>query len=217
MKNFPLLFCLVLLFAVAVAAQNNQSSNCPTLDISGGGLVEVGQPVSFTANIIDRENRQFEYVWTVSSGRIVSGQGTAAITVELTAENDITVTVEVKGFPEGCRNTQSDTLGCGLRPPKPRLFDEYGPVPNGDLKARTQNLYVELGNISAAQGYVINYGTNREIARSEKQLRDAISSLNLDASRVTLVRGGANPRGERGVWTRVWIVPPGANNPDIEW
>jgi len=30
---------------------------------------------------------------------------------------------------------------------------------------------------------------------------------------VTVVRGGANPQGA-GVWTKVWIVPPGADNPN---
>ncbi len=213
MKKFPLLFCLVLFLATGVFAQNNQSLNCPTLDVSGGGFVEVGETMNFTANVIDPENRQFEYIWTISDGgKIVAGQGTPSITVELIAEQNITVTVEVKGFPEGCPNIQSDNLGCGLRPPKPRLFDEYGSLTNGDFKARFQNLFVELGDDSWAQAYIINYGTDREIARREKQIRDAITFLNLDAPRVTLVNGGANPRG-KGVWTKVWIVPPGAENP----
>jgi hypothetical protein len=213
MKIFPLLFCFILFFTFAVSAQNNQSLTCPKLDVSGGGITEIGQPVNFTANVIDSENRQFEYVWTVSGGgKIVAGQGTAAITVELIAEQNITVTVEVKGFPEGCRNTESDTLGCGLRPPQPNLFDGYGPLPNGEFKACFENFYVELRNNPNAQGYIINYGTDREIARREKQLRDVIASLNLDSSRITLVRGGANQRG-KGVRTKVWIVPPGAENP----
>jgi hypothetical protein len=212
MKNFPLLFCLILFLASGVLAQTTETSNCPTVDVSGGGFPEKGQPVSFTANVIDSENREFEYIWTVSDGKIVACQGTPSITVELIGEKDITVTVEVKGFPEGCPNTQSDTLGCGLRPPAPSLFDEYGPLPNGDLKARTQNLFVDIANNSGAQGYIISYGTNREILLREKQIRYVISSLNLDASRITLVRGGANPRG-KGVWTRVWLVPSGAANP----
>ena len=212
MKNFPLLFCLVLMFVASVFAQTNQPSNCPTLDVSGGGLVEKGQPQSFTANVIDSENRQLEYIWTVSSGKIIAGQGTPSITVEPGEEEAITATVEVKGFPEGCRNTESERASCGLRRPQPSLFDEFGPLNSGDFKARLQNLYVELGNNSQAQGYIINYGTDREIARREKQIRDAVTFLNLDAPRITLVNGGANPRG-KGIFTKVWIVPAGADDP----
>ena len=95
----------------------------------------------------------------------------------------------------------------------PRLFDTFGPLPDDEVKARIQNLYVELGNNPQAQGYIINYGTDKEIANRERQIRKAITFLKLDPSRVTLVRGGANPSGETGVFTRVWIVPPGADNP----
>lgn len=195
-----------------IPAQNNQTSNCPTIEVSGGGFPEKGQPQSFTANVVGAENRQLEYIWTVSSGTIVAGQGTTSITVETDKEELITANVEVKGFPEGCQNTATEAAPCGLRNPEPRLFDEYGSLANGDVEARTQNIFFVLGNKPGAQGYIINYGTKSEIARREKQIRYAISSMNLDATRITLVNGGANPRG-KGVWTRVWLVPAGAVNP----
>lgn len=211
MKNFPLLFCLGLIFVSSVFSQDNQNPKCPTVDVSGGGRPEKGQPLNFTANVIDSENRQIKYIWTVSSGKITSGQGTPSITVEPDLEESVTVTVEVEGFPEGCANTSSETsLHCPTI--KPMLFDEYGSLTNDDFKTRIQNLYVELGNNPGAQGYFISYGTDREIARREKQIRDAVTFLNLDAPRLTLVNGGANPRG-KGVWTKVWIVPPGADDP----
>ncbi|HUR99816.1 MAG TPA: hypothetical protein VMZ26_17255 [Pyrinomonadaceae bacterium] len=57
--------------------------------------------------------------------------------------------------------------------------------------------------------YIINYGTNREIAQREKVITDSIKSRNFDRNRITLVRGG--PAG--GPKTVVWKIPPGADNP----
>jgi hypothetical protein len=193
---------------------------CPTLDVSGGGVVEPGQSMTFTANVSGGTASNITYNWTVSAGTISSGQGTPSITVDTTdlSNTNVTATVDIggsTGLCETCTRTAQETGSVQARP-TPRLFDEFGPLSNDDVKARIQNLYVELGNNPGAQGYIINYGTDREIERREKQIRDAIRFLNLDASRVTLVRGGANPRGERGVWTRVWIVPPGADNPTPE-
>ena len=112
---------------------------------------------------------------------------------------------------ERCDRTRSET-GSVDKKKEPYLFDQFGKLPDDEVKARIQNLYVELGANPNSQGYIINYGTDREVAAREKQIQKAINFLNLDGSRVTVVRGGANPNGA-GVWTKVWIVPPGADNP----
>lgn len=93
------------------------------------------------------------------------------------------------------------------------MIDEFGKLPADEVKARVDALYITLGNNPNAQGYIINYGTDKEVAAREKQIRDAISFRKYDPSRVTMVRGGANPNGA-GVWTKFWIVPPGADNPN---
>lgn len=188
---------------------------CPTVDVSGGGVVEPGQSMSFTANVSGGNVSSVSYNWSVSAGTISSGQGTPSITVDTTglADTNVTATVEINDSTGTCNCGRSDSETGSVAARKvPRLFDEFGPLSNDDVKARIQNLYVELGNDPGAQGYIINYGTDREVARREKQIRDAITFLNLDASRVTLVNGGANPNG-KGVYTKVWIVPSGADNP----
>ena len=69
-----------------------------------------------------------------------------------------------------------------------------------------------LGSEPNSQGYIINYGTDKEIAAREKQITKAINFRKYDSSRVTVVNGGANPNGA-GVNTKVFVVPPGAANP----
>jgi hypothetical protein len=59
------------------------------------------------------------------------------------------------------------------------------------------------------QLYIINYGSDRQIARREKWITDSISFREFDRARITLVRGG---RGEHHK-SVVWKVPPGADNP----
>ncbi len=192
---------------------------CPTLDVTGGGVVQPGESMFFTANVSGGTATDLSYNWTVSNGTISSGQGTPSITVDTTGLNNtnIQATVEVTGVGlcDDCRTLRdSETGSVAPGKPDPRLFDQFGRLPDDEIKARIQNLYVELGNNPTAQGYIISYGTDREIAARERQIRNAISFLNLDASRVTLVRGGStNPTGQRGVYTKVWIVPPGADNP----
>ncbi len=120
-------------------------------------------------------------------------------------------TVEIKGLPENCPNAFSEQVEY-LPRPSSFLLDEFGNFSNNKVKARIEAMYIKLRDEPNSQGYIINYGTDNEIAARENQIRKAIDFLKYDSSRVTLVRGGANPNGV-GVFTKVWIVPPGADNP----
>ncbi len=94
--------------------------------------------------------------------------------------------------------------------PQARKIDEFGNVTNGDVKRRMLDLQIELANDPSAQAFIINYGTSTEIARSVKQIQQAMSFLNLDRSRVTVVEGGFGGI----IKTEFWIVPAGAENPN---
>ena len=58
--------------------------------------------------------------------------------------------------------------------------------------------------------YIINYGSNKEIAFREKVITDSIAFRNFDRPRITLVRGGLDDGAPRTV---VWRVPEGADEP----
>ena len=58
--------------------------------------------------------------------------------------------------------------------------------------------------------YIINYGSNLEIARREKLILESMGRMELSwGPRVTFVRGG---RGD-GLKTVIWFVPDGADLP----
>ena len=93
--------------------------------------------------------------------------------------------------------------------PKAIKFDEFEKATTGYVKMKMDVFFVELRNNPAAQGYIINYGTDREIAKREKQIRNSITFRRYDASRITLVRGG----NREVIKTDLWLVPPGAESP----
>ena len=58
--------------------------------------------------------------------------------------------------------------------PQAIKFDEFEKATNGNVKMRMDAFFVELNNNPSAQGYIINYGTAKEVAKREKQLRNSI-------------------------------------------
>jgi hypothetical protein len=188
---------------------------CPTVDVTGpSGVTRPGESMTFTANVGGASGGDVTYNWTVSSGTISNGQGSPVITVDTTGlagGSNVTATVTIGGnnFCTDCTPSDSETAGIQANP-EARLIDTIGAATNDDIKARLEGLRNELGADPNARGYIINYGTARQIAARERQLQQAITFLGIDASRVTIVRGG--DRGA-GIETQVYIVPSGAENP----
>lgn len=202
---------IILIFSLGLSAfAQTEQTPCPTLEVSGGGVVRSGESMNFAVNITGlSETTNLKYEWEISNGTISSGPGTPTITVDTTGlsyRTTITATVKVVGLPENCSKTASETGAITPLCILPRTFDEFRRLSNNDVLARIQNLYVELGNDSGALGYIINYGTEREFAARQRQIQSATGRLKLDASRVKIIYGGANPRG-KGAWTRIYITP----------
>lgn len=194
--------------------------NCPTVSLSGPvGSVIAGESMTFTANVSGgNSDDNITYNWTVSSGTITGGQGTPSITVATTREmagGSVTASLTIGGVCEECPKDFSETATIAPEEvqPEPRQVDEFGQLPNDEVKARVDNFYIELNNNPSAQGYIINYGTTKQIAAREKQIRDAIKFRNYDASRITFVRGGETGGDVRTVF---WVVPAGATPPTAQ-
>jgi hypothetical protein len=194
-----------------------QICNCPTISVNGpAGITNPGDTMTFTANVVGgTQDTAITYNWSVSSGATIeSGQGTPSIVVRVPSENpptNVTATLDIGGVQTncGCNTTASETAGVA---PEilPSEVDTFGPLANDDVKVRVQNFYQQLATNPNAQGYIITYGTSREIAARRRQITNAITFLKLDPSRVTFVDGGDKGT---GVETHFFIVPPGARPP----
>lgn len=199
-----------------VACQCEIVCECPTATISGpAGITAPGETMTFTANVSGgTQQGAITYNWSVSGGTIESGQGTPSIVVRTAREQagqSITATVELGGLPNcGCPATLTETGGVGALP-RAEQIDEFGRLPNDDIRGRLDTFFAELSNRPGEQGYIINYGTPAQITARERLIRNHITFRNFDPSRITIVNGGTSPTGEQ--LTRLYRVPPGAENP----
>jgi hypothetical protein len=211
---FAIIFALV--FSFSSFAQN-ENSLCPKIEVVGGGVVKPGDPMTFSIKIGDEaKNLNLEYEWKISSGTIASGQGTSSITIDTTglSGQNIEAEVKVKRLSTNCANNASETGSVAHQIRDIFPSDEFGKIPNNEIKARIDALFIELGNNPKAQGYIVNYGTDKEIAVRIKQIRKAVTFRKYDASRIKILRGGANPNG-LGINSKVWILPQGVEFPSL--
>jgi hypothetical protein len=191
--------------------------SCPSISVTGpAGVTPPGQSMTFTANISGGDGLSIN--WTVSGGgTIVAGQGTRSIVVA-TSANDagrtITATVQLSGFDpvcESCPSTASESAPVA-DVPEPILVDEFGRLSNDEIRAKLDFFFAELANNPSDMGYIINYGTSREIAARERLIINHINFRRFDRTRITIVSGGSSPTGQ--VNTRLYRVPIGADNPN---
>jgi hypothetical protein len=78
---------------------------CPSLRIEAPNAEQMSQDTwTFSAVVEGFDSKaELTYMWTVDQGKINSGQGTAAITIDRPdLQKGILIVVDVGGFPEGC-------------------------------------------------------------------------------------------------------------------
>lgn len=187
---------------------------CPNVTVSCPDAASENAPATFTATI-GRNSAGVSptYNWTVSAGRIISGQGTPSITVDTTslAGQTIRADLELGGYGMRC------PASCATSIPvvnKPRKFDEYYDIARNDEKARLDNYAIQLQGEPGTQGYIIVYPSrkaraNEAQARAKRISDYLVNSRGIDASRFTVTMGAA-----REDWLfELWIVPAGATPP----
>ncbi len=187
---------------------------CPTVSVSCPDAANENAPVTFTANLSGgTAGITPTYDWTVSAGRINSGQGTNSITVDQTGLPGQTVraTVDIVGFGTPC------PASCAVSIPivnKGHKFDEYYDIARNDEKARLDNYAIELQQQPGSQGYVIVYpsrkaGAAAAQARAQRITDYLVNTRGMDAHRVVITMGPA-----REDWLfELWVVPEGAQPP----
>jgi hypothetical protein len=189
---------------------------CPTINISCPESVKEGQSAVFSTTITagtPAPGTTPTYEWTVTAGKIISGQGTPSITVDTTGLSGQTIraNVNLTGYGVPCPAT------CSVAIPimnQPRKFDEYYDIARNDEKARLDNFAIQLQQEPGSQGYVIIYpgrkaGPSQAQARSQHIIDYLVTTRGVDAHRVVVTFGPAKES-----WaTELWVVPAGASPP----
>jgi hypothetical protein len=137
-----------------------QAVQCPVINVEAPIYVWYTRlPLRFIASI-RTDNIQIKpiYKWSVSSGKIISGQGTSTINVEQPSTNyqSISATVEVEGFPNECKTEVSTSS-----PPKleifPLKFYEFGNVNCEEYLATKDAFLSTLFRTPNTKAYVMVY------------------------------------------------------------
>ncbi len=214
MKKLASISACILALSIASFAQTDPDPNCPTISVDGpAGVVSPGDIARYTVNVDDKGRKQnLEYLWSVSAGEIISGQGTPGIEVRQPENARLTVTVKVNGVPEGCPNISSETSsGCDGLPISVKLAQFDGATFIGN-KLDLDKIVREMDDSPNDQLYIYFAYKNEPAGKTEQNrerravdyLADAIGGR----ERITIVRlfDGVD-------LAQFWRVPPGASNP----
>lgn len=185
---------------------------CPTVSVSCPDSVDVGSPITFTANVSGGTGSP-TYNWSVSAGTISGGQGTSSITVDTAGMGGqtVTATVELGGLDPSCSKTASCTTSIKPGPAECRKVDTYGDIKFNDEKARLDNFAIALQNEPGSTGYILAYGSceGEAQARADRAKDYVVNTRGIDAGRIVTIDGGC--RAELTV--ELYVCPVGAAAP----
>ena len=199
-------------------------SPCPyPVNISAPVSVNDGDLITFTSDVAYSGSAALGYTWTVSpsEARIVSGAGTATITVDSTGLGNqrVTATLVVddgSGDAMCHQQAQASTNIVKKTPPPPECkpFDQFQSVAFDDDKARFDNLAIELQSAPDAQAYIIIYAGRTSRAGQadmlgKRSMDYLVNQRGVDARRITIVNGGYRDTD----FIEIAICPPGATPP----
>ncbi len=189
---------------------------CPNIMISCPDKIEIDQPVTFSVSIAGGSaNVARVYEWSVSAGKIISGEGTDTITVDTKglAGQSVRATLNMPGYNNlNCSATCVVQIPNEL--PKCRKFDEYFNITRNDEKARLDNFGIELQNDPAATAYVVVYpgrnGKPGEVQQRATRVIDYLAnSRGIDRRRLVVIVGPARDE----LLVELWVCPEGAKAP----
>jgi hypothetical protein len=206
-------------------AQKEQQpiSQCPVITVDcPSNCPKANENIIFRAKIRGSDpNLAPKFNWSIFNGKIISGQGTSALTVTIDNHCDsMTVTVDVDGLPAGCPSraactTVTDCCGTALA----RKFDAYDDINCEDEMAHLDMFAVQLKNEPGAQGYVVFYGgrsyRGRQARRGESEARAhriktyLVENRGIEEGRIVMINGGYREK-----WNaELWVAPFGAQAP----
>jgi hypothetical protein len=194
---------------LTVSTVGAQETECPQIHIecvSPPGCCE--PPLEFVVRIHGTRSSTPSYSWRVYGGRIISGDGTAAIRVVSNLGSTVTATVEIGGFDPRCPKSASATVHCDAALPV-RLFDQYSSLSFTRERLRLDQFARQLKNEHTSRGFILVTGDR---ARAERAKRYLVTHHGFEADRIFAMskkKKGAKLR------TRLFVVPAGALPPSF--
>lgn len=197
----------------------DKAVRCPCLGYTGGPsyvFENTNSPLDFYTSF-SNEISQVKpiYKWTVSAGKIISGQGTAGISVECprSAYQSIEATVEIVGFPDEC-NLKGSAKSPENMSSLPLKTDEFPESTCADEEARLDHFASAFRDEPLAQGYIIVYGgkngkRNEAKARLAKFKAYLINARGLSPERITTIDGGFREK----LSVELWLTEKGKSAP----
>jgi len=200
------------------------SSPCPyPINISAPVSVNDGDLITFTSDVAYGGSKPLNYTWTVSpaGARIVSGIGTATITVDSTGlgSQRVSATLVVddgSGDPLCRQNAQASTtvVRKEMPPPECKAFDQFLSVAFDDDKARFDNLAIALQNSPDTTAYIIIYAgqhsrTGQADALGKRSMDYLTITRGVGVQRLVFINGGYRDQD----FFEIWLCPPGAHPP----
>jgi hypothetical protein len=188
-----------------VALAQARDIDCPSISVTGPSYgVPLGTPIKFSGDIgKEVEKYNVQYFWSISSGKLISGQGSKTIIVLEEQGKNVTVLLEVKGLPEKCYFTASETA-IPHDPPSPILIDEFDSFGRSGTRGRLDKLFDELQSDKDAEGVVLFSNDNGLLSRI-KILRNHVRFRHFSAERITIAISD-----DAGQLTRFYRLSPGA-------
>jgi hypothetical protein len=199
-------------------------SPCPyPVNISAPVSVDDGVLITFTSDVSYGGSSPLNYTWTVSpsEARIVSGAGTATITVDSTGLGSQRVTatlvVDDGSGDAQCRQRASASTEVVKKTPPPvecKPFDQFQSVAFDDDKARLDNLAIELQGAPDNTAYIMIYAGRTSRAGQADMLGQRtknylINQRGVDERRFVIINGGYRDTD----FIEIWLCPPGAKTP----
>jgi hypothetical protein len=186
---------------------------CPEIRVASDGFRhDRTQPLKFSVAIKGAEpNAKLNLEWNASAGKIIEGQGTNQIKIDLsqTDAKKITASVQVKGLAPECSNHSYATTEVGNFPYKFADF-QYN---YSYMAAVLDGLMSALSYEPEFRGYIIIYGrrvgNSREVARTIHEIQKYFNYRRFDPNRVTVVDGGFREEGA----VEIYLIPSGVEDP----
>jgi hypothetical protein len=226
-----LLFCCVggLFLVQPVAAQEIVDPPCTILDLRYPTyLVSGRKPIPISVEVLGAKEvigadwaTRLKYVWTVSGGTIVKGQGTSGILVSALLAPDhlvltLPINLKLEGGEPACETEKSFSITVDAECNAPNKFGEYGDLSFQEEKSLLDSLAAKLASSEpASKLYIVAYSGRayclweEALFRAKRAKRYLIEQHGIEADRIIAANNGFR----ENLTVELFIAPPGSCGP----